>query len=117
MAGGGPFIKDLIGSLGIHVDEPGSFLYRDEVIGGLSVGVGALGQPDLGPGEEKLPSAAGVFDMDGGHFPLQKDLGHKPVGPGEKDSRGDVGVMQGGPPFGNGWKMSQGHATLRKNRW
>ena len=93
MAGGGPFIKDLIGSLGIHVDEPGSFLYRDEVIGGLSVGVGALGQPDLGPGEEKLPAAAGVFDMDGDHFPLQKDLGHKPVGPGEKDSRGKEDLL------------------------
>ena len=91
--GAGPLEKDLVGSLGVQVDEPVSLLNGDEVIGRFAVRIPALGQPNRRPGDQQFPAAAGVFHMDSGGHAVQQDLRHKAVRPGEKDGGGYVGVV------------------------
>ena len=95
VAAGCPLPKDFVGGLGIQVDQARPLFDGDQVIGGLAVRVVAFGQPHGDAGQQQLPAAAGVFDVYGDRLVLDQDLGHKAVGAGDKDRRGDIGVAQG----------------------
>ena len=59
--GAGPLEKDLVGSLGVQVDEPVSLLNGDEVIGRFAVRIPALGQPNRRPGDQQFPQRPVFF--------------------------------------------------------
>ena len=82
--GAGPLEKDLVGSLGVQVDEPVSLLNGDEVIGRFAVRIPALGQPNRRPGDQQFPAAPGVFYVDGLHRTVYLHLRNEAVGPAHK---------------------------------
>ena len=89
----GIFPKNGVGRSGIQIDQAAALLHGDQVPGGLSPRVLPRRQPDGGAGQQKLPAAAGIFHMDRGLLPLQQDLRHKAVWPGEKDRRRYAGIV------------------------
>ena len=60
-----PLPEDVVGRLGIHVDQqrllPPHLLHRHQIEAGLALGIAALHQPDRRPRNEQLPAAAGAF--------------------------------------------------------
>ena len=83
----------MVGSLGVHVDQPFSLLHRDQIKVCLAPGLPARLQVDPGAGDQQLPAAAGIFYMADCLRPVHLHPGHKPVGPGQKNSRQDFLIL------------------------
>ena len=94
-----PFLRCGVGGLGIHVDEPVSLSDGNQVVFGFPGRIAAFLAPDLGPGEQQFPAAAGVFHVDDLRFPADLHMGDEPVGPGQEDPRRHIVVVQTDPTF------------------
>ena len=68
------------------------FFHGDQVVFCLAGWVVAPGEIDPAAGDQQLPAAAGVLYMAGLSAAVQRNLSHKPIGPGEKRSGGTVGI-------------------------
>ena len=88
-----PFLDHLVGGLGIHIDEPGAFFHRHQVVSGLPFGIVTGGEVHPGPWDQQFPAASGVLHMAGFFLTIDFHLGDEPVGPGTEGTGSDVGVV------------------------
>ena len=79
-----PLLKDVVGGLGIHIDQEASLLHRNQVIRRLACRIGRLFQIDHGPRHQQFPAASRVFDMTDLQAVCGLHVGDEPVGPPEK---------------------------------
>ena len=98
-AGEEPLLRRGVGGLGIHIDQAAALADGDQVIFCFPVGVVGALAPDLCPGRQQLPAAAGIFHMDGFLLSVDGNLGDEAVGPGEKSPGNHVAVAQGSGSF------------------
>jgi hypothetical protein len=84
--GGQPFSGSNVGCLGVHIDQPMAFLYRDEIEFGFAVGVLGFFTPDSRTGLQQLPATAGIFYMADLRHTVYFDISDETVGAGKKKS-------------------------------
>ena len=77
-----PFLCGGVGGLGIHVDQPVTFFYGNQVVFGFSVGICAFLALNRRTFRQQLPAAAGVFDMADFYCAVYFNMSNKPVGAG-----------------------------------
>ena len=80
------FGGDNIGRLAVHVDEPGSLIYGNQVIGGPASGRRSLAQDHPGTWNQKLLTAPCVLHVANGPLSRQKNMGDEAIGPFQEDS-------------------------------
>ncbi len=76
-----PFSGGDIGRLGIHVDQPVTFLHSDQIIFCLPFRFVRFLAPNGAAGNQQLFTPAGVFHMADLGAAVQLHMGDKPVGP------------------------------------
>ncbi len=92
------FGGDDIGRLAVHVDESGSLIHGDQVIGGPASGRRSLAQDHPGTWNQKFPTASCVLHVANGPLSRQKNVGDEAVGPFQKD-RFANGVVSHGSKY------------------
>ena len=89
-----PFPGSNIWGLRVHIDEPVTLADGDQVEFCFPAGIAAFLTPDLGPVRQKLPTPAGVFDMDGFRLSGDFHMGNKPVWPGKEKTGDHILILQ-----------------------